>query len=127
MSEGHPGGLFSSMRRIFDSLLGLIQSRLQLFALELESEKLRLIDTLIKLAIALGIGFVGFLLGILTLALFVWQQARFVGLLVLTASLLGAAALLVWRLRHQLRKGPGPFAKTLAEFRKDRSCLGTKE
>jgi uncharacterized membrane protein YqjE len=127
MNEGNPGGLLEAARRIFGSLLGLVQTRLQLFALEWESENLRLIDTLAKLAIALSIVFLGLLLGTLTLALFVWKQAGFLGLIIMTAVILGAGVLLVARVRGDLRTRPAPFAKTIAEFKKDRSCLETKD
>lgn len=127
MNEGNPGGLLEAARRIFGSLLGLVQTRLQLFALEWESENLRLIDTLAKLAIALSIVFLGLLLGTLTLALFVWKQAGFLGLIIMTAVILGAGVLLVARVRGDLRTRPEPFAKTIAEFKKDRSCLETKD
>jgi len=127
MNEGNPGGLLGSVRRMFDSLLGLAQTRLQLFSLELESEKLRLVDTLAKLAIASAIAFAGLLVGVFTLALFVWERARFAGLLMLTGVILAIGAFLLWRLRSDLRKSPAPFAKTLAEFNKDRSCLGKKD
>lgn len=127
MNEGNPGGLLGPVRRMFDSLLGLAQTRLQLFSLELESEKLRLVDTLAKLAIAGAIAFAGLLLGVFTLALFVWERARFAGLLMLTGIILAIGAFLLWRLRSDLRKNPAPFAKTLAEFNKDRSCLAKKD
>ena len=126
MNEGNPGGLLGSARRILDSLLGLAQSRVQLFALEWESENLRLIDTLTKLAIALGIGFLGLLIGTLTLALFVYKRAGFPGLVIMTAVILGAGILLFLRVRSDLRKRPTPFTKTISEFKKDRSCLETK-
>jgi uncharacterized membrane protein YqjE len=127
MNEGNPAGLLGSVRRIFDSLLGLAQSRLQLFSLELESEKIRLVDTLIKLAIVLAVAFIGLLLAAFTVAMFVWEQAGFPGLLIMTGVILATAGILLWCLRSGLRKGPAPFAKTLAEFNKDRSCLGKKD
>ena len=127
MNEGNPGGLTSSIRRVLDSLLGLAQTRLQLFALEWESENLRLVDTLAKLAIALGIGFIGLLLGILTLALFVWRHTGFAGLVAMTAVLLGIGLLLLMKLRSDLRKRPAPFARTISEFNKDRACLAKKD
>jgi uncharacterized membrane protein YqjE len=127
MNEGNPGGLLGSARRIFDSVLGLVQTRLQLFASEWESENLRLIDTLARIAVALSVVFLGLLMGTLTLALFVWKKAGFPGLVIMTAVILAAGVLLALRVRADLRKRPVPFAKTIAEFKKDRSCLETKE
>ena len=116
-------GLLGSLRRIGESVLALAQSRLQLFALELQGEKLRLVDALLWLSLGLALGSVGLLLGTAALALFLWKQARFAGLLVMTGFFLGAAAVVFWRLRARLRKGPLPFADTIAEFKKDRACL----
>ncbi len=61
MSEAYagPAGLLGSLRRIGDSLIAVAQSRLQLFALELRGERLRLMDTLLWLSIAVLLGGVG--------------------------------------------------------------------
>jgi uncharacterized membrane protein YqjE len=101
MSEADPKatGPFASLRRICDSLLALAQSRLQLFALELQGEKLRLVDTLLWLGAGLAFGGLGLLLGAAALALYLWETARFAGLLAMTGVLVGAAAVILWRLR----------------------------
>jgi uncharacterized membrane protein YqjE len=125
--EGRTGGIAGAIRRIADGLMALLQTRLQLFALEVQSEKLRLVELLIKVAIALALGLVGVGLGILTLALYVWQTSRFTGLVAMTGVFLLAAAFLLWRLRSSLRKEPVPFAKTLNELKKDRACLTGKD
>ena len=126
MNEGNPGGVLGSMQRIVDSLLGLVSSRVQLFALEWEGERLQLLDILTKLAIALGICFLGLLMGTLTLALCVWQRFGFTGLVIMTAVILGAGVVLFLRVRSANRARPKPFAKTIAEFKKDQSCLEPK-
>lgn len=122
-SESKPRSLLASFRRIADSLLGILQARLRLFSLELQSERLRLVDLLLKLAVALAFATVGLLLGTFTLALFVWQVARYAGLVAMTVLLLAAGGFLVWRIRRELQQAPPPFAKTIAEFKKDRECL----
>lgn len=125
MSESapKPAGLLVSLRRIGDSLLALAQSRAQLFALELRSAQLRLVDTLLWLSIAVALGALGVLLGTAALAIYLWEIARFAGLLGLMALFVGAAAVVFWRLRERLRNEPTPFAETIAEFKKDRACL----
>ena len=128
MSESgtKPGGVLASLRRMGDSLLALVQSRLQLFALELQSEKLRLMDALLWLSVAVALGAVGLILGTVTLAIYLWETTRYTGLVVLTGIFVGVAAVIVWRLREGIRKGPMPLAGTIAEFKKDRACLQGK-
>ena len=124
---GKPAGLFATFRRMVDAALGLAQNRVRLFAIELEAERLRLLDSVLKLAIALGILGIGVFLGALTLAVFAWQQARYLGLFLVTVVFLLAGIFLLWRLRRELRDARPPFEKTLAEFEKDRSCLTRKD
>lgn len=121
--ESLDNGLLASIRRFFISLLGLAQNRLELFAVEFQSERLRLLDRLFWLAIALAVGFIGLILATVTLALFLWQTTGFLGLIVLAALFLAVAAFLLVRLRNQLRNAPLPFSGTIAEFKKDCSCL----
>ena len=101
--EHRPGGLFATLRRMADAALGLAQNRARLFAIELEAERFRLLESLLKIALALGVMGVGVFLGALTLALFAWQQARYAGLLLVTLLFLLAGVFLLWRLRCTLR------------------------
>jgi uncharacterized membrane protein YqjE len=121
--EGQPEGFFAPFRRMAQTIVSIGQTRLELFALELQGEKLRFMDTLLRLSVALAFGFVGLFLGALTLALFVWEFARYSGLVAMTAIFLLAAAFLLWRVRGELQKTPPPFSKTLDEFKKDTECF----
>lgn len=123
VEDPKPDGLHAVLRRISDSLLGLAQSRLQLFALEVQSEKLRLLDILLWFSFGAVLGSVGLLLGTMALGIVVWEIAGIAGLLVMMGVFLGASIIVFWRLRGWLRRGPTPFADTIAEFRKDRSCF----
>lgn len=116
-------GLLASIRRFVVSLLGLAQNRLELFAVEFQAERLRLLDRLFSLAIALAVGLIGLILGTVTLALFLWQTTGFLGLVGLAALFLVVSGVLLVRLRNQLRNAPLPFSETIAEFKKDCSCL----
>lgn len=119
----NPGGWFQALRRIGESLLGLVRSRFELFTVEWQEEKLRLLSLLIWLGIAFVIGAAGLLVGVATLALWLWERAGYVGLIGLTAVTLGVAVALVWNIRRRIQAGPAPFAHTVAEFRKDGKCL----
>jgi len=129
MSEGDskPGRLLGSLRRVGDSFLALLQTRIQLFALEVQSEKLRCLDALLYLGLGLVLAGAGLFFGATALAIYLWRLARYAGLLALTVVLLAAAIMILWRLRERLRKEPLPFADTIAEFKKDRACLRKRD
>lgn len=126
-SDTSPKGLSGSIRRIALSLLGLIENRVQLFAVELQLERLRFLETLLKFGIAVSLAAVGLLLGTFTLAIYVWHVARYAGLVAMTLLFLGAGAFLLWRLREHLRKSPTPFEQTLNQLKKDREWFTTKK
>ena len=128
MSESgtKPSAVLGSLRRMGDSLLGLVQTRVQLFALELQGETLRRLDLLLWLGVALAVGAMGMMVGTAALAIYLWRTAGYAGLMLAAGVLVGLSALWVWRLREGLRKDPPPFANTVAEFEKDRACLQTK-
>jgi uncharacterized membrane protein YqjE len=104
-------------------MLGLMQSRIELFAVELQEEKLRLIGTIVWLVIALALIVAGLLVGLGAVALYLWDVARYFGIVGLALALLTAGASVLWAIRRQIRSNPVPFAETISEFDKDRKCL----
>lgn len=122
-TEHPPAGWFEGLRRAGDSLLGLVQSRFELFTLELQEEKLRALNLVVWLVIGLTLGAGGLLVGLGILAFWLWHVAGYLGLLGLMLAALAAAGGVLWGLRRRIRTGPAPFAETVAEFRKDRECL----
>ena len=123
MSANSGHGMMSSIRRIAGSVLGLVHTRLELFAVELQEEKLRVGGLLVWLAIAVAIGIGGILVAIGTLAFYLWERAGYLGLIALAGASLLVAVLLLWVLYRRVMNGPGPFAATVAEFEKDLECL----
>ncbi len=112
-----------SLRRMGNSLLGLAQTRLELFALEFQEEKLRAVTLMAWFAVAIAFGAAGVLVAIGAVALFLWKTAGYLGLAGLALGSLGVAAGLLWSLHRRILHGPTPFAATIAEFRKDEACL----
>lgn len=126
-SDTSPKGLLGAIRSVVVSLLASVENRVQLFAVELQLERLRFFETVLKFAVAVSLAMVGLLLGTLTLALYVWQVARYGGLVVMTLLFLGAGAFLLWRLRESLRQSPTPFEQTLNQLKKDREWFTRKK
>lgn len=117
------GGWLNSLRRAGDSLLGLVQSRIELFAVELREEKLRDLNLLVWLVVALALVVAGLLVGLGALAIYLWDIAGYLGLVGLALATLAAGAGILLGIRRRIQNGPIPFAETIDGFRKDRECL----
>src|SRR5882672_6639003 len=125
-AEPKPDGWLAALRRSGDSLLGLAQTRAEIFAIEFQEERRRTLGLLVWLGIALTLGVAGLLVGMGALALFLWQVARYAGLAALALAALAGSAAVFWRVRREIQNSPPPFGDTIAEFRKDRECLRQK-
>lgn len=118
------GGLQQSLRRLGDTALGIVQVRLELLATELEQEKLRLLDALLKAALGLLMVGLALVLGIAFVVLLFQEGYRLAAVGVLTLAFAGAGALLLRGARADLRAGPeGLLPLTLGELRQDRAAL----
>jgi len=122
-NEPRMGGWLNSLRRTADSVLGLMQNRFELFAVELQEEKLRALNVVVWLVVALALLVAGMLVGLAALALGLWEAAGYWGLAGLALGALAAGATVLWGIRRWILNGRPPFAETIEEFRKDRGCL----
>jgi len=116
-------GWLASLRRTGDSLLGLAQSRIELFAVELQEEKLRAVRVIIWLVVALALVVAGLLVGLGALAICLWNVAGYWGFVGLAVASLAAGAGALWRTQHRICNGPTPFVETIGEFKKDCAWL----
>jgi len=121
------GGAMASVRRVGSSLLGLLRTRVELFAVEVQEEKLRAINLMVWFAAAIILGAAGVLVAFGALSLFLWQTAGYGGLVGLALAALAAAATTLWVVRRRILHGPPPFGETVAELRKDAACLRSPE
>ncbi len=121
---GAESGLLDSLRRLIDTVVGILQVRLELFGSELEQEKLRLFDTLLHAAIGLVLVSLALVLGIAFVVMLFQEAYRLPAVGVLTLAFGGGGWWLLRRARDGLRAAEGgPFALTLGELRRDREAL----
>jgi len=111
------------LQRLFAALLGLLQSHLGIFSIELEEARERLIKTLILVIV--GAGCVLLCLLTITLAVILmvgeaWRLYAVLGLLVLFLGVGAACLRMAWA---GMKDGPQPFSGTLDELRRDRERL----
>jgi uncharacterized membrane protein YqjE len=128
MNESDPqaSGWLDSFHRIGDALQGLIRSRIELFAVELQEEKLRFLRMVVLLGIAMIVGGAGLLVGVLTLAIWLWNTTGYFGLILLSLATLILSGSILFVIYRQIRNEPPAFGELVAEFKKDTECLGKK-
>ena len=116
-------GLLSSLRALGDSLLATVHDRLELFALELQEEKFRLIQTFVWISTAVFSGMMAITFASLTLVYLFWDRARLAVLAGLTVFYAGALVAILLGLRRFLARQPRPFAASRQEIGADRACI----
>jgi uncharacterized membrane protein YqjE len=128
VDEGQPGtsqdsGLLGALRRLAATAVGLLQTRLELIATELDEERTRVLRLLVLSLVA------GFFLalGVVTLTFFIillaWDTHRLLAAGLLAAAYLGIGAVVAMNARSVVKAGSRLFSASLAELRKDRDEL----
>ena len=115
--------LAESLHGIIDAGLQTAQTRLELLAVELQEEKLRLTGLALNTVLAgllLGFGLV-FLMIFLTVLF--WEEHRLVALGISTAVCIGGGLLAASNAARAFRSGTKLFTASLAEFARDRAAL----
>lgn len=123
---GHTESLLESLRTLAKTFLALVQTRIEIFASEVDEERTRVARILVLAVVALFCLGLAVVLGVLLVAVLFWENNRLLALGVLTGlfALAGLVALLM--LRSEVRDRPKFLAATLAELRKDEKELERK-
>ncbi|KVT47094.1 phage holin family protein [Burkholderia ubonensis] len=114
------------LRRLIGSVIGLLQTRLELAGIELAEEKERLMGVLFLGLVAMMLATMALISLTALVAIAFWDTYRWQSLAVVTAlyAITGAACAL--KVRASLRNAPFVFEATLAEFEKDRELFRGK-
>lgn len=117
-----PEGLLASFQRVLRTLLALVQNRFELFAVEWQEERTRLVEALLLAAGVVIVGALSLVMVTLTIVVIFWETHRLAVMISLTVTYVAGAAFLFWNLRRRLKDWT-PFAATVDELRKDARCL----
>jgi uncharacterized membrane protein YqjE len=116
-------GIRGALRALGDGVLGSIEDRMALFALEVEEEKRRLIRTMIWISATLFTAVMATGLATLTVVYLFWDSARIVVLASFAGFYAALLATSVIALRRATMRQDPPFAATIAEIQEDRRCI----
>ncbi|OGU24642.1 MAG: hypothetical protein A2580_13570 [Hydrogenophilales bacterium RIFOXYD1_FULL_62_11] len=122
-SHAETGGLFESLKNLSVSLVGIVQTRLELLSVDIAEERVHQTTLIVLALLALfcfGVGVV--LLSILIVVAF-WESYRLAALGGLAGIFLATGAGVVWFALHKIRTKPKLFQASLAELAKDRQHL----
>jgi len=112
-----------SLRTLGDGLIASVQDRLELFSVELQEEKFRLIQTFIWISAAVFTGMMTVILASLTAVYLFWDSARLAVLGGLTLLYATALVAIILAFRRYRARQPRPFASSLQEIGEDRACI----
>ena len=114
--------MWASFKRILDTVLATAGNRVELFVVELQEEKCRLIQAILCAVAVAACGLMTLTLATISVVLLFWENGRLVALISLSVAYL-VGTLLAWRGLQARLKSRSAFSATLAEIAKDRSCL----
>ena len=117
------GGIIESFRKICDTGLALFQNRLELFGVEVEEQKVRLVRVLCLAGLALILTNTAILVVTATIVVLAGEKAREAVLVVLSLLYLGGAVVAFLVLRREFKSSPPPFSGSISAFKKDREWL----
>ena len=127
MVEGeHSGGLFSSVRRVADTCVSSVHNRVELLALELQEEKIRLVRLLLWTGAALFAAFLAITVITIAVVQVVPEDKRNIAISVFGLLYAIVAIVVALKLRNEIRNAPPPLADTLSELRKDIQSLRSR-
>ena len=116
-------GFLGSFRDLGDGLLATVEGRVELFSVELQEEKFRLIQAMLWISAVVFAGMMAAMFASLTLVYLFWDSARLAVLGGLAAFYAAALVAIILAFRRHLARQPKPFAATLDELGADRSCI----
>lgn len=118
-------GLFASLKNLSVTLVGIIQTRLELLSTDIAEERARLGEILLLALVAMFCAGVGVVLLALLIVVLFWDTHRLAAIGGLTAVFLAAGTWVGWMALHKLRTKPRLFDASIAELAKDREQLSS--
>jgi uncharacterized membrane protein YqjE len=129
MGENSPSsaGILKTLRKLGHTGLAVLENRVELFSVEIEEQKIRLIRVLLLAGAGIFLGNAALLVVSAAIVVIAGEKARLPVLIGLSVVYAGGAAWAFLALRNELRGAPPPFEETLAELKKDGDWLDPRD
>jgi uncharacterized membrane protein YqjE len=120
---GRAEGLLDSLRNLAGTFIAVLQTRLEIFASELDEQR----ELLARIAVLAAVAAFCLALAVILVVLFIvvlfWDTYRLLAIGALAGVFSAGALVALLMLRSAVKRRPRLLAATLAELRKDRSRL----
>jgi|SRR5688572_626185 uncharacterized membrane protein YqjE len=124
--EQPSAGLLQSLRNLATTLVGLLQTRLELLATDLEEGSVRLLQILFLAAGAILFLGLGVLILALLAVLVLWEERQIGAIVGVAVAFFLIAVGLAVGVRNRIRARPRFFGGTVGELAKDRERLTSR-
>ena len=118
-----PAGVLESVRRLINTGVAVLQNRIQLFSVELEEQKVRVVRLLVLAGVTIFLANTALLAVSATIVVLAGDQARPAVLIALSVIYVAGAVWAGFALRKEIKSAPAPFQETLSELKKDTDWL----
>ncbi len=123
MEQGGGRGLLASLRQLTSTLIEILYTRLELFAAEIDEERVRIARALWLVAVGVFCLSLGTLLAVLFLVVLFWDTHRLAVLGGLAAGFLLAGITAMLMLKARLSQRVRMFSQSLEELKRDHDRL----
>lgn len=123
---GHTESLLESLRGLAKTFVALVQTRIEIFASEIDEERARLARIVVLGVMAAFCGGLALVLLVLLIVVVFWDINRLLAIGVIAGVLAAGALGALIALRNAVRQRPKFLSATLAELRKDEKELARR-
>jgi uncharacterized membrane protein YqjE len=121
---GHTAGLLDSLRNLARTVLATVQTRIELFASDIDEQRVRLARIAVLAAVAAFCLGLAVILLVFFLVVLFWDSDRLLAIGALCGVFAAGGIAVCLILRSALTQRPKFLSATLAELRKDETRLG---
>lgn len=115
-----------SVRKAFDSFVKALETRVDLFALELQEEKIRFAHIILWTCAAVFLTALSLIMVTLSVILLIRPELREEAIIVFTILYLIGAGVSCYQLYKCLYKSEKPFADTIDQLKRDQKSFSSK-